>query len=360
MADPAPPSGTIRTVCGDRSAAAFSAVMVHEHLLYDIVPPGLPRDEPEVEIVLRERWQIDYLSNRTAANARQTDWRIAADELVGFAADGGDLIVDQSVGGLARDALGLQAAARASGCAVVAAAGTYTAPYLDAATRAADTDTLTARFVEEITVGLDGTDVRAGLIGEIGCSWPLEACERRALEAAARAARETGAGISVHPGRDPRAPFEIVDILGEAGADLSRVAICHMDRTYPEGDEGGHGPLALARLGVMVEWDFFGVETSHYWMDADVELPTDRGRLRAIRALIDAGLRSRILISHDICTRTRALHGGGHGYGHILRNVVPMMRRLGFTPEDVAHLVRFNPLGLLAMPQAATPPEYAG
>lgn len=356
-----PLSGTIRTVCGDRPASAFKAVMVHEHLIYDIVPPGLLQDGPEVEIGLRERWQIDYLSNRTAANARQTDWRVAAEELVGFAADGGDLMVDQSVGGLARDAQGLQAASRASGCAVVAAAGVYTAPFLDAATRAADTDTLAARFVEEITVGLDGTDVRAGIIGEIGCSWPLEPCERRALKAAAHAARETGAGISVHPGRDPRAPFEIVDILGDAGADLARVALCHMDRTYPEGaGSEGYGPMALARLGVMVEWDFFGVETSHYWMDPEVELPTDRGRLRAIRALIDAGLRSRILVSHDICTRTRALHGGGHGYGHILRNVVPMMGRLGFTPEDVAHLVRFNPLGLLAMPQADTPPEYAG
>lgn len=360
MPDPGPPSGTIRTVCGDRPASAFSAVMVHEHLLYDIVPPGLPQGEPEAEIGLRNRWQIDYLSNRTAANARQTDWRVAADELAGFAADGGDLIVDQSVGGLARDAAGLQAASRASGCAVVAAAGVYTAPYLDAATRAADTETLAARFVEEITVGLDGTTVRAGLIGEIGCSWPLEDCERRALVAAAKAARQTGAGISVHPGRHPRAPFEIVDILGEAGADLDRVALCHMDRTYPEGaGADGYGPMALARLGVMVEWDFFGVETSHYWMDDDVELPTDRGRLRAIRALIDAGLRSRILVSHDICTRTRALHGGGHGYGHILRNIVPMMRRLGFSPEDVAHLVRINPLGLLAMPRAATTPEHS-
>jgi len=349
------PSGTIRTVCGDRPAAAFSAVMVHEHLLYDITPPGAAPDD--TEITPHNRWQIDYLSNRTAANARQQDWRVARDELAGFAADGGDLIVDQSVGGLARDPAGLRAASEASGCAVVAAAGVYTAAYLDAATREADSDTLAARFVDEITVGLDGTDVRAGLIGEIGCSWPLEDVERRALVAAARAARQTGAGISVHPGRDPSAPFEIVDILGEAGAELSRVAVCHMDRTYP--DPGADGPMELARLGVMVEWDFFGVETSHYWMDADLELPTDRGRLRAIRALIDAGLRDRILVSHDICTRTRTRTFGGHGYGHVLRNAVPLMRHLGMSPDDVARLIRFNPLRLLAMPQAATRPEFA-
>jgi phosphotriesterase-related protein len=350
----------IRTVTGDRPASDFAAVMVHEHLLYDITPPGTPAEARHGQIALENRWQIDHRSNETAANARQQDWRVAASELAALARDGGDLIVDQSVGGLARDPRGLRTASRAAGCAVVAAAGTYTTAYLDAETRAADTATLAARFAAEVQTGLDGTDVRAGLIGEIGCSWPLEPVEQRALVAAAQAARSTGAGISVHPGRDPRAPFEIVDILGDAGADLGRVAICHMDRTYPEGrDQGGYGPTALARLGVMVEWDFFGIETSHYWMDADVELPTDRGRLRAILSLFEAGLGGQILVSHDICTRTRTQSMGGHGYGHILRNVVPLMRRMGLGPDDIARLIRFNPLRLLAIPQALSQPEFA-
>ena len=343
------PAGIVRTVCGDRPAADFAAVMVHEHLLFDIAPPGSGPDA--TDIGMENRWQADYLSNATPANARQTDVEAATAELVGLRADGGDLLVDQSVAGLARDPVGLRAAARASGCAVVAAAGTYTAPYLDAATLEADTDTLCARFVAEITEGMDGTGIRAGLIGEIGCSWPLEPVERRALVAAARASRITGAGISVHPGRDPRAPYEIVDILGAAGADPARVAICHMDRTYPSGTvAGGYGPEGLARLGVMVEWDFFGIETSHYWMDGDVALPTDRMRLAAIRDLFDKGLEAAILISHDICTRTRMLRWGGHGYGHILRNIPALMGRMGFASGDFSRLVRTNPLRLLAMP----------
>lgn len=356
----APPTGVIRTVTGDRPAGDFAAVMVHEHLLYDIAPPGAPACGAGSAITPQNRWQIDYRSNENPANARQQDWRVAAGELAAFRRDGGDLIVDQTVIGLKRDPRGLRDAARAASCAVVAATGTYTAPYLDAATRAADTDTLAARFVAEIRDGIDGSGIRAGLIGEIGCSWPLEAVERRALQAAAQAARVTGAGISVHPGRDARAPFEIVDILGGSGADLSRVALCHMDRTYPEGrDIGGLGPRALAQTGVMVEWDFFGIETSHYWMDPEVELPTDRGRLRAIRRLIDAGLGAHILVSQDICTRTRTRAFGGHGYGHLLRNVVPLMHRLGFCAPEVFDLIRFNPLRLLALPQAAPAPEFA-
>ena len=196
--------GVVRTVLGDIGPDAIGQVMFHEHVLFDFVPPGAASDR-DAEIAPEDRWQIDYRSNEAAANARQSDATIAAAELRHFAADGGSLIVDQSVHGLARDPEGLADAARASGVHVVAAAGCYTAPYLPASLLAMDVDALTERFAAEITHGLDGTSIRAGLIGEIGCSWPLHPFERNALRAASRAARETGAALSVHPGRAPGA-----------------------------------------------------------------------------------------------------------------------------------------------------------
>ena len=348
MDSDAQPGKVVRTVCGDRPASRYAAVLVHEHVLFDIAPRDAAPADKATPITMDNRWQIDYLSNATPANASQQDAELAARELCALVEDGGDLIVDQSVDGLARDACGMRQAAELSGCDVVACAGTYTAPYLDAATTALGVEALTGRFVQEVTEGLDGTSVRAGLIGEIGCSWPLQPVERRALTAAARAAAATGAGLSVHPGRHPDAPFEIVRLLESEGADLSRCVICHMDRTYPD----GRGPADLARTGVMVEWDFFGIETSHYWL-GDVELPTDRGRLRLIRDLFDRGLESSVLISQDICTRTRMRHWGGHGYGHILRNVRPLMARLGFSESEIELLLRVNPLRLLALPAEA-------
>ena len=56
-----------------------------------------------------------------------------------------------------------------------------------------------------------------------------------------------------------------------------------------------------------------------------------------------------IAISHDICTKTRLRHWGGHGYGHILRNVTALMRRLDFPPALVSALLRDTPLRLLNM-----------
>ncbi|SNS50944.1 phosphotriesterase family protein [Tropicimonas sediminicola] len=332
----------IRTVLGDVSADAVGPALMHEHLLFDIVPPQADGDR-DAEIAMEDRWQVDYRSNETPANALQTDAEVAAHELAFYAADGGSLVVDQSVHGLARDAGGLARASRASGVHVVASAGTYVEAYVDSATRTLRAAALADRFTREVTEGLDGTEIRAGLIGEIGCSWPLTGFETRALEAAAEAQRRSGAAISVHPGRHETACSRILDILAASGADLSRVILCHMDRTHPD----GHGILPLLERGCAVEWDFFGIEQSHYWMTDAVELPTDLGRLRLIREFDRQGFGEQIAISHDICTKTRLRQWGGHGYGHILRNVRALMLRLDFRPPLIDALLRDTPLRLL-------------
>ncbi|NKB52345.1 MAG: aryldialkylphosphatase [Rhizobiaceae bacterium] len=335
--------GQVRTVLGDISSEGVGPVMMHEHVLFNIVPPGVVGDR-DAPIQMSDRWQADYRSNENPANAHQTNSAIAGSELVAYAADGGSMIVDQSVAGLARDAVGLADAARKSGVHVVAAAGTYTVPFLDAQTLEMDQDALARLFTREIENGLDGTDIRAGLIGEIGCSWPLHDFERSALVAAAHAQRATGASISVHPGRDLQACTEILDVLENAGADLTRVILCHMDRTHPDGT----GIQSLLDRGATVEWDFFGIEQSYYWM-GDTELPTDLDRLRLIHKFADRGHAEQITISHDICTKTRLRHWGGHGYGHILRNVRQLMDRLGFSNVLISALIRNNPLRLLTL-----------
>lgn len=337
----------VRTVRGDIPADTVGRIVFHEHLLFDLVLPEARDAVDDPPITPANRWQIDYRSNENRNNARQRDPAIATAELAALRADGGSLLVDQSTFGLARDPDGLCRAATEADVHVVAAAGTYVASYLPPELRALDTAALAKRFRHEVETGLDGTDIRAGLIGEIGTSWPIEPVERRALEAAAAASRATGAAISVHPGRHEDAPFAIVDILAAAGADLSRTVICHMDRTFPRGQR----VRELLATGVCVEWDFFGVETSHYWF-GDVELPTDLQRLRLIGELMAEGWGERILVSHDICTCTRMTRWGGHGYGHLLRNGPELMRRAGLSSDQIDQLLRRNPLRLLTL---ATP-----
>jgi phosphotriesterase-related protein len=205
-------------------------------------------------------------------------------------------------------------------------------------------DDLTAEILSELSPNAAEDGVPAGIIGEIGCSWPWTEAERRSMAAAVAAQRESGAVLTVHPGRHPDAPFEILDFLRRAGADLSRTIMDHVERRLFEIDDF----LRLADTGCVLEFDLFGIETSYFAQARDVDASGDGARITAIRALIDAGHGDRIVVSHDICQRTRQVEFGGHGYGHVFRNVVPMMRRRDFEEDEIEAILVSTPARLLA------------
>ena len=117
----------MRTVLGDVSSIDIENIMIHEHILFDISLPDTNKKNRS-EISMKDRWQIDYLSNQNAENARQKNFTIALEELNYFREDGGNLIVDQSVFGLDRDAEGLAKLSKLAGVHIVASAGCYTSP----------------------------------------------------------------------------------------------------------------------------------------------------------------------------------------------------------------------------------------
>jgi phosphotriesterase-related protein len=205
-------------------------------------------------------------------------------------------------------------------------------------------ESLAAAMIADIEQGIDGTGIRAGIIGEIGVSDPWSAAEQRVMQAAVLAQQATGATINVHPGRRPESPLEVARMVGRSGGDVGRLIISHLDRTFFTEDEA----LGLLDTGCIAEWDFFGIESSYYPF-APIDLPTDGQRLNLIRRLIDRGHGPRITISQDICTRTRLRRWGGYGYAHMLDNVVPMMRRKGFGEDEIAMLLVETPRRLLAL-----------
>ena len=73
---------------------------------------------------------------------------------------------------------------------------------------------LADELIEELTVGIDGTDIRAGVIGELGVGEsPMLGHERTMLRAAARAQRRIGAAIVVHPAPGVDSTLELVRVL---------------------------------------------------------------------------------------------------------------------------------------------------
>ena len=154
--------------------------------------------------------------------------------------------------------------------------------------------------------------------------------ERKSLSAAGISQRETGAAILIHPGRHPDAPVEILELLANSGADTSRVIMGHLDRTVFEFDALRN----IAASGCYLEWDLFGNEGSYYPL-AEIDMPSDAQRLEFVRRVAEAGYADRIVIGQDIFTKHRLIRYGGHGYGHILENIVPKMRRTGFSEDSI-------------------------
>ena len=344
-------AGKVQTVLGPVEPDSLGPTTTHEHLLIDfrvmyrdpLVPAPGGEDMSHQEITLQNRGWIHYNHYSSYFNLLLDDVDLATDEVRLFRQVGGGAIVDVTTIGIGRDPVGLARVSEGSGVPIVMGAGFYVDMVHPEDMHLRSEEDLTRKIVEDIEDGVDGTGVRAGLIGEVGCTWPLTDNERKSLRASAAAQRETGAAILIHPGRHDSAPLEIIEILANAGADVSRVIMGHLDRTI----ENFETLASLASIGCFLEWDLFGNELSHYPL-SHVDMPSDGQRMDVIgRAVTELDCADRIVLGHDICTRHRLSRYGGHGYGHIFQNIVPRLRTRGFTDAQVQAITTHNPARIL-------------
>ena len=336
--------GSIQTVCGPLSPDLLGPTLMHEHVLCDITPPELAAKHlPEVEIRLDNLFEIRHRWCGHTGHHVLADRDLAVAELGRLVAAGGSALVELTCEGIAQDPSGLAEIARRTGLHIIAGTGPYVEAYLDPAQRGRSIDATRAAMVRCVEEGFDGTDVRAGILGEIGLSTPFTDVERRSLVAAAEAQQATGAAINIHPPRSLTGTLEAIAVLQDATADIGRVIVSHVDRTLVTVD----GMRRLADTGAVLEFDFFGIESAYYPF-ADVDLPNDGQRVHYIVELVRHGHAAQIVVSHDLCTRTRLRRFGGHGYGHLLENAVPLMRRRGLSDDDVAQILVRTPRRMLS------------
>src|SRR5262249_2626066 len=226
---------------------------------------------------------------------------------------------------LARDPLALARIARATGLNVVMGSGYYVAASHPLDMDRRSVDSLAREMIADVTMGAGESGVRAGLLGEIGTTYPWTANEQKVLRAAIAAQRETGAPLMIHPGRHSAMPMQLAEFVRAEEGDVRRTIMCHIDRTIA--DVGS--VMELARTGIWLEYDLFGMENSFYPYNPSFDMPNDGGRMAHVLALIEAGHGDQLLLSHDIAYKTSLVKYGGYGYHHLLVNVVPRLRRKG-------------------------------
>lgn len=344
--------GIAQTVLGPLRGDELGFTLPHEHLLFDgsavFAQPPAASDRAMASAPLS--WEtlswLRYHPYESLDNVRMLDEAEAAGELALYREAGGCTLVDVTVPGIGRDAEALVRLSRGTGVNIVMGTGLYTEPSLSPAHRELTAEQMAAMFVSDLRSGVGPSRIRAGIIGEVACNWPPAPAELNAVRAAALAQRETGASISLHPGRNREAPFQLARVLRDAGADLGRVIFCHTDaRLRRAGDR-----LRLADEGCVLEYDLWGWEghfPSYWTSDDHMDLPSDTERIREIRELAARGHIEQVIVSQDICVRSRRVCWGGWGYVHIPQYVLPMMRLRGFTEAEIRRMTVENPRRLL-------------
>jgi 5-phospho-D-xylono-1,4-lactonase len=306
----------VRTVSGDIDPSQMGVTYAHDHIYC------IPQ-------FWKEKGDLDLLLDRPEASQA---------ELVLFARAGGCTIYDATAIDYGRDVATVKRIAAAAGVQVIATAGfnkaimwpgtmpgkgmTF-AQWIASQDRAA----LARHVVAEVTEGMDGTDIRGGVV-KFGTGYnTMSESEIKVLLAVLDAHKETGAPIHSHTELGTMA-LEQLDLVKREGVDPTRLTIAHLDRNP---DPWMH--RKVAETGAFFSFD--GITRAKYYSE-DV-------RTRCILDLVRWGHEDQIMVGGDIARRTMfASYGeGGLGMGFILEKWVPRFieeaGEAGFDGEKLVH-----------------------
>lgn len=341
----------VTTVAGDIPAEQLGRALTHEHVLTDLTAYFAPDPDPAVARDLERGVRIDTLGHlrRSLTNCADdlvlNDDEVAVAELGRFVAAGGEAICEVSCHGIrqADHARRLLAISRKSSMRIVLGTGAYVGSHHGASIAQLSEDDLHELFTTELDVGVGGTAIRCGVLGEIGLSTPPLPREEAVLRAAGRSAVGAGVGVIVHQ-TDPSGAVahHALDILEGCGVPLARVAIAHA----AVWDDWQVFASVLSR-GCYVAIDTIGLSGSL----GRLEMPSETGYETLVRSIIDAGLVAQLLVSQDVCHKRHLRGFGGVGYDHILRGLAPRLAER-YSGSVLRQILVDNPRALLARPAA--------
>lgn len=343
-------TGKVQSVLGLIEPAELGMTSMHEHVLIDLRCYFRMPEEAS------ERWYVDApFTMDIRGNIGKRWWyntdvnllldeNVQREELRKWYLAGGGSVVDTTSLGIGRDPLALARISRATGVNIVMGASYYVPPSYPVDMDDRLVDEITESIVRDLTVGVSDTGIKAGIIGEVGNFWPTNETSRKILRASAQASEETGAAITIHPGFHDDALMHHMGDLLEAGAEPSRIIMGHLDSL------GMDAIREVAETGAYLQYDTFAFEDTSWGEVAgqSTPIPTDVQRMQRMEQLMEWGYEDRILIAHDVCFKAMLTRYGGKGYGHIIDNIVPRMRRRGFSDQNISNILIANPKRVLA------------
>jgi phosphotriesterase-related protein len=314
----------VQTARGPVGSDSLGVTLMHEHVF--ILSPEVRENYPQE---YPGGWDEDELVDS------------AITKLTEVAGRGCQTILDPTVLGMGRNVHLIRRVADGTDLNIIMATGLYT--YNDVPfyfhyrlPGPGSADPMTALFVRDIQTGIGDTGVKAAFlkcaVDEPGLTPGVE----RVLRAVSRAHAETGAPITVHTHPGSGTGREVVRVLREEGADLTKVVLGH------SGDTTDLDYLTeLADAGCLLGMDRFGL---------DIVSPFEQ-RVNTVAAMCERGYADRMVLSHDVSCYIDWLpppeiisqFAPSWHFQHLFDDVLPALRGRGVTEEQIDTMLVANP-----------------
>ena len=312
----------VQTVLGPVDAAGLGQTLMHEHVF--VVTAEVQSNYPE-------EWGDE--ETRIADAVRR---------LAELPKNGITTFVDVTAIGQGRNIPRIaRIAAQVPELNIVVATGVYTFDEVPLFFWRRPPRTMTDFFIRDITEGIAGTGVKAGMLKCAVDTKGLVSGVGQVLRSVARAHVETGGTpVTVHTHAAGKHGPAILDVLNAEGVDLSRVVLGHCGDAV---DDPGY-LATLADAGVTLGMDRFGID--HF--------ATFHQRADLVAEMCRRGYADRMVLSHDCScyldwfeqaalTELKNWH-----FLHVSQDVVPYLRDHGVTADQIDAMLTRVPARVLA------------
>lgn len=283
---------------------------------------------------IHEHMTIDLSGVKNNIDCKLNDFEKTKKELLRLKELGVTRIVDVTNMGMGRNVKFITRLEKETGIEILMSTGYYKEPFFPKEVEKLSIEKLEEKLINDIKIGIDGTNKKATFIGEIGTGFEkMTSLEEKVFIVASRVQKKTGVYISTHTSLG-KLGHEQLDIIEKNGGNLEKVILGHTDLS-----KDIHYIETLLKRGVYISFDTIG----------KINYLSEEKRIEYIKYLCDRGWENKILLSVDLTRQSHLKENGGIGYSYLLEEFVPKLLENGVELEKIEKFLVENPKKILGI-----------
>lgn len=283
---------------------------------------------------IHEHMTIDLSGVKNNIDCKLNDFEKTKKELLRLKELGVTRIVDVTNMGMGRNVEFITRLEKETGIEILMSTGYYKEPFFPKEVEKLSIEKLEEKLINDIKIGIDGTNKKATFIGEIGTGFEkMTSLEEKVFIVASRVQKKTGVYISTHTSLG-KLGHEQLDIIEKNGGNLEKVILGHTDLS-----KDIHYIETLLKRGVYISFDTIG----------KINYLSEEKRIEYIKYLCDRGWENKILLSVDLTRQSHLKENGGIGYSYLLEEFVPKLLENGVELEKIEKFLVENSKKILGI-----------